>query len=127
MKYPSILNNSNQDVIPSVGSLQLQALATKELIEVSTRDKLLLLSLLPKSKPFVVVNESIYKELKLLEPSVEEGDDGESFDKLGVHDEKHDEETKKNHEEINDAFKKPPAKKLKGCNVSKSKKVMKHG
>ncbi len=44
-----------------------------------------------------------------------------------MHDEEHDEETEDNHEEINDGFNKPHAKKLKGCNVGKSKKVMKHG
>ncbi len=70
--------------------------------------------------------------MKLLKPSAEEGDDeecddGESYDKLGVHDEEHDEEIEENHEEINDGLKKPLAKKLKGCNVGNSKKVMKHG
>ncbi len=52
---------------------------------------------------------------------------GKVMKKLGVHDEEHDEEIEENHEEIKDGIKKPLAKKLKGCNVSKSKKVMKHG
>jgi hypothetical protein len=80
-----------------------------------------------KSKPSIVVNESIWKKLKLSKPSAKEGDDEESSNKLGVHDEEYDEEIKNNHEEIDDGFNKPPAKKLKGCNVGKSKKVMKHG
>lgn len=132
MKCPSILNNNNQDINPSVGNLQLKALAIKELVEISNPNKLLLPSLRLKSKPSTIVNESIWKEFKLSKLSVkegddEEGDDGEKYNKLGVHDEEHDEETKENHEEINDGFNKPHAKKLKGCNVGKSKKVMKHG
>jgi len=127
MKCPSILMNNKQDINPSVGNLQLKALAIKELVEISNPNKLLLPSLHLKSKPSTVVNESIWKEFRLSEPSVKEGDDGEKYNKLGVHDEEHDEETKENHEEINDGFNKPRAKKLKGCNVGKSKKVMKHG
>jgi hypothetical protein len=132
MKCPSILNNNNQNVGPSVGNLQLQAPVTKELIEIPNPNKLFLPSPHMKSKPSIVVNESIRKKLKLSKPSAKEGDDeesddGESSNKLGVHDEEHDEDIKDNHEEINDGFNKPPAKKLKGCNVGKSKKVMKHG
>jgi hypothetical protein len=136
MKCPSNLNNNNQDVGPSVGpsvspsvgpsvgNLQLQAPTTKELIEIPNPNKLFLLSSHMKSKPSIVVNESIKKKLKLSKPSAKEG---ESSNKLGMHDEKNDEEIKDNHEEIDDGFNKPPAKKLKGCNVGKSKKVMKHG